>query len=191
MHKQDIRKALKEKLHAISPEKKEIKQQKIFSRLSPLIHSLNFRYLLSNEFCAGLFAPLADEVNCVEYKEWKVISFPSFSSNDSMTFKKCSFEDLKESDEFGVKLLCPPSELEDVVPELLVVPGLGFTKNGERLGRGKGFYDRFLESYQGIKIALVFEEQILEKLPVEEHDVNVDYVVSEKGVWKQGEALKL
>lgn len=191
MHKQDIRKALKEKLNSLSPEKKEIKQQKIFSRLSPLIHSLTFLDLLSNEFCAGLFAPLADEVNCVDFKEWKIISFPSFSTEDSMTFKKCSYEDLKKSDEFGVKLLCPPQASEDVVPELLIVPGLGFTKSGERLGRGKGFYDRFLENYQGIKIALVFEEQLLEELPVEEHDINVDYVVSEKGVWKQGEALKL
>ena len=188
--KRDIRRDLKSKILSLSSNDKEAKQQKIFSLLSPLIHSLTFQGLLSNEFSVGLFAPLSDEVNCIDFKEWKVISFPSFEKEE-MTFKRCSFHELKESTEFGVKLLCPSNDALDISPDLLIVPGLGFTKNGERLGRGKGFYDRYLANYKGITISLVFEEQLLEALPVEEHDIAVDYVVSEKSVWKQGNAIEL
>lgn len=188
--KRDIRRDLKSKILSLSSNDKEAKQQKIFSLLSPLIHSLTFQGLLSNEFSVGLFAPLSDEVNCIDFKEWKVISFPSFEKEE-MTFKRCSFQELKESTEFGVNLLCPSNDALDISPDLLIVPGLGFTKNGERLGRGKGFYDRYLANYKGITISLVFEEQLLEALPVEEHDIAVDYVVSEKSVWKQGNAIEL
>ena len=67
--------------------------------------------------------------------------------------------------------------------DLIIVPGLGFTKEGHRLGRGKGYYDTYQKrcvDETGVKpvtIALAFKEQICEHIPTNDDDVNVDYVI--------------
>ena len=62
--------------------------------------------------------------------------------------------------------------------ELVIVPGLGFDRAGGRLGRGEGFFDRFLvDASKAYKIALAFECQIVEKIPREPGDVAVDEVL--------------
>jgi 5-formyltetrahydrofolate cyclo-ligase len=71
--------------------------------------------------------------------------------------------------------------LEDLVGVL--VPGLGFNKKGHRLGKGRGFYDRALESYQGSKVGVCFGCQVVdEELPKEAHDIRVDALVTENEV---------
>lgn len=75
-------------------------------------------------------------------------------------------------------------ELENIGTEnskiLFLVPGRGFTKNGNRIGRGKGFYDRYLQSLKSnpeITLAGVcFSFQLLEELPVDENDIPMDCV---------------
>lgn len=62
--------------------------------------------------------------------------------------------------------------------EVIVVPGVAYDRNGNRLGRGKGFYDRLLENYKGYKIGVGYPFQVLESLPVDEHDVKMDMVIS-------------
>jgi 5-formyltetrahydrofolate cyclo-ligase len=68
--------------------------------------------------------------------------------------------------------------------DLVIVPGVGFSANGLRIGRGLGFYDRFLSQpdFIGTSCGLAFEEQILESLPVLDHDVPLSMLVSERGV---------
>jgi len=70
-----------------------------------------------------------------------------------------------------------------IAPEkigLVVVPGVAFDKKGSRLGRGKGYYDRFLASLPGSvpRIGLAFDFQILPYLPVYPHDLSVDSIIS-------------
>lgn len=83
-----------------------------------------------------------------------------------------------ETGAFGV--LEPSPELP--VPlnqlDLVVVPGLGFDLRGGRLGRGKGFYDRMLSEVSGVKCGICFDEQIVEGIPVEPHDVRVDFLAT-------------
>lgn len=64
---------------------------------------------------------------------------------------------------------------------LLIVPGLGFDEHGGRLGRGRGFYDRFLahRDFRGCACALAFEEQVVPLLPVGEHDRRVAMLVTD------------
>jgi 5-formyltetrahydrofolate cyclo-ligase len=72
------------------------------------------------------------------------------------------------------------SELQlPFVPELVLVPGLAFTRDGHRLGRGGGFYDRLLagRANEAVKIGVCFSLQLVESLPVERHDVLTDLVV--------------
>lgn len=68
-------------------------------------------------------------------------------------------------------------EVEKEQIDLLIVPGLAFTKEGYRLGFGGGYYDRYLEDYKGEKLALAFPSQLLKVLPIESHDIPVDKIV--------------
>jgi 5-formyltetrahydrofolate cyclo-ligase len=62
--------------------------------------------------------------------------------------------------------------------DLILVPGVGFDLRGRRLGRGKGFYDRMLSEAPGVKCGICFDQQMLEAIPVEPHDVGVDYLAT-------------
>lgn len=68
--------------------------------------------------------------------------------------------------------------------DLVIVPGLGFTPTGYRIGRGMGFYDRFLAQpdFSGRTCGLAFQEQLVESLPVLDHDVPLCMLVTDQGV---------
>ncbi len=68
--------------------------------------------------------------------------------------------------------------------DLIVVPGLAFDAQGNRLGRGGGFYDRFLcqPGNQAVTCGLAFHEQIVDELPVEAHDRVIDLLVTDEKV---------
>ncbi len=65
--------------------------------------------------------------------------------------------------------------------DVAIVPGVGFAADGQRLGQGGGWYDRFLPQLRSdaTVIGIAFEVQVVESLPVEPHDVRVDCVVTE------------
>lgn len=63
--------------------------------------------------------------------------------------------------------------------DVMFIPGLAFDKYGGRLGRGKGYYDRYLASYTGIKVGVTFEEHLVDKVPMESHDVFMDFILTE------------
>ena len=67
---------------------------------------------------------------------------------------------------------------------LVVVPGLGFDEFGNRLGRGRGFYDRFLSNleFTGVACALAFEVQVTPTIPTEPLDRHVDMLVADETV---------
>jgi len=64
--------------------------------------------------------------------------------------------------------------------DLVIVPGLGFDEHGNRLGRGRGFYDRFLAhpELRAVKCAVAFEEQLCAEIPSDPLDVRVDMLVT-------------
>lgn len=67
---------------------------------------------------------------------------------------------------------------------LCIVPGIAFGINGERLGYGKGYYDRFLENFNGKVVALSFEECLSDEIPMESHDRKTDYLITDKKIYK-------
>ncbi len=75
-----------------------------------------------------------------------------------------------------------PVPVSDI--DLVVVPGLGFDERGNRLGRGRGFYERFLahRDFRGVACAMAFEDQVVESVPVAEADVRVDMLVTDARV---------
>ena len=63
--------------------------------------------------------------------------------------------------------------------DLILVPGLAFTASGQRLGYGGGYYDRFLSQHpNSYKVGIAFEFQLIDHLPVEPHDIRLDYIIS-------------
>jgi 5-formyltetrahydrofolate cyclo-ligase len=68
--------------------------------------------------------------------------------------------------------------------DLVIVPGVGFTNTGHRIGRGMGFYDRFLATptFVGLSCGMGFEEQIVETLPMLDHDMPLSMLCTDKGI---------
>ena len=67
--------------------------------------------------------------------------------------------------------------------DVVITPGLGFTTTGERLGYGRGYYDRWFANNQvGLKIGVAFELQIVDELPVEATDMALDMIVTEERI---------
>lgn len=68
--------------------------------------------------------------------------------------------------------------------DLVLVPGLGFTETGYRIGRGMGFYDRFLaqSEFIGVSCGFAFDEQIVPNLPVLDHDIPLSMLITDRGI---------
>lgn len=83
--------------------------------------------------------------------------------------------------EFGIPE--PESDPIDVEPAVYIVPALAIDATGARLGQGGGYYDRALADVEGpLVIALVFEDEMVDALPIEVHDRRVDVAVTESSV---------
>jgi 5-formyltetrahydrofolate cyclo-ligase len=109
--------------------------------------------------------------------------FPRIRSDDELDFHQCHSAGLLLPGRW--RLLEPEPEWCPAVADseigLFLIPGLAFTRSGGRLGRGGGFYDRFLKraDARAAKIGVCFHPQLVSTLPVEDHDRNVDMVVTE------------
>jgi len=80
----------------------------------------------------------------------------------------------------------PAADLPIVSPEeiqLALVPGVAFDQCGWRLGYGGGYFDRFLRNFSGVSLGVVFQALLLKTLPHDEHDVSMQWLVTEKGVF--------
>ena len=75
-----------------------------------------------------------------------------------------------------------PIPFEEI--DLVVAPALGFDRKGNRLGRGGSYYDRFFanEKLKASRCGFVFSEQIIESVPVADHDKRVDFLVTDKEI---------
>lgn len=117
------------------------------------------------------------------WEEGKQIVVPKcLPKNREMIFRQIVQFNQLESVYSG--LLEPIEAVTKEVPlnhiDLLIVPGVAFTKEGYRLGFGGGYYDRLLLKYNGKKISLAFESQIVSELPIEPHDLPVSKIMTAK-----------
>lgn len=78
----------------------------------------------------------------------------------------------------------PPIPREEI--EVVLVPGLAFGRDGRRLGRGAGYYDRFLAGLEAEKVGLTTSDRVRDDLPLEAHDVLVDWIATEDAVVPAG-----
>lgn len=117
------------------------------------------------------------------WAEGKTVCVPKCRpKSKALDFRTLRRFDQLETVYFG--LLEPIESMTEIVrPErldLIVVPGLLFDTRGYRLGFGGGYYDRFLKKCSALKIAQATEEQLVDRIPEEPHDVPVDMIVTPK-----------
>lgn len=68
--------------------------------------------------------------------------------------------------------------------EMVVVPAVAYDRRGNRVGRGKGYYDRLLGNTAAIKIGVAYDFQVVDDIDAEPHDVGVDIVITDKGIYR-------
>jgi len=66
----------------------------------------------------------------------------------------------------------------------LLIPAVAFHRTGYRLGRGLGFYDRTFAQFTGLKVGICYELNYLNNVPYESHDLCMDYIITEKQIYK-------
>ncbi len=109
------------------------------------------------------------------------ILLPSCENGDITVYEYTGPSCLKK-DSFGIlspdSALCPKACLSDI--HTVIVPGIAFDTKGRRIGFGKGYYDRFLIKIpEAKKIGLCYEYQIADNIPSDEHDIPMDYLLTE------------
>ena len=115
-------------------------------------------------------------------EEKKIVSLPSIS-NGMMTFRK--IEDLTklEKGEFDIPEPKDNAQVEEK-HDVVLVPCVGLDNEGNRIGYGAGFYDKYLEKKDLIKIGLSYSKQIVKTIPISDGDVKMDWIITEKDVIK-------
>lgn len=81
---------------------------------------------------------------------------------------------------FGILEPAGESEMAEGIDGLVIVPGIAFDKERNRIGYGKGYYDRYLKRHPRlVKMGIAFDVQLLEKIPTEETDCRLDFIITE------------
>jgi 5-formyltetrahydrofolate cyclo-ligase len=113
----------------------------------------------------------------------KIIALPKVDNNEMIFHKVKGFDELNDGF-FGVR---EPSIFSPIVKytenSIVIVPGVAFDNNLNRLGYGGGYYDRFFhKNPKAFKVAIAHDFQILDSIKVDDHDVKVDMLVTEKRI---------
>jgi len=142
--------------------------------------------LIPNGAEIGIYRAVNDEAPTTAYagffmERGHTIALPRVASRSApMTFHVHT-DPLGETDltDGPMGLRQPAADAEELVPDVLIMPLVGFTERGERLGQGAGHYDRWLAAHpETIAIGLAWDCQLVDELPIEEHDQPLDAVVT-------------
>lgn len=183
--KNKIRDTYRQKRRELSPEQKAMLDSRIVN---------HFRSLASYRFATVLLAyyPLESEVDIRPLLEdalasGKQLALPRCEAEGSgMDFYFVSSLDELRPGRFGIWE--PPVgakrfERQQDIASMIIIPALVYDRFGYRLGYGRGFYDRYVSDYKGVKAGLCYNAFVRSNpLPKGRFDIAVDYIVTEKGV---------
>lgn len=180
MEKSQVRKEITEKIKAQSPDEKDKKDKIIAKKLLKLKEFEKAKVI-------AFYVSLKSEVDTIALidnalTKGKRVVVPVITGNDlSLSEIRSRKQDLKKG---PCGILQPMQNKKKAFPkegiDMIIVPGIAFTKKGARLGRGKGFYDKFLKNMPDRikKIGLAYDIQIIKGLPVTPRDIPVDIVIT-------------
>jgi len=178
--KENIRKQIKEKRRKQSKEENRKKSKEIKERLFSLKEYKEAEAIL---FYISYNGEVFTHDMILESFYKKNIIVPVSNKQDS----SLTLSHLKSWEELSIGsygILEPRIEkirktnVEDI--DLIIVPGVAFDEKGNRLGHGKGYYDRLLKKTNALTIGLAFEFQIVDNIPTNKHDRPVDIIITEK-----------
>lgn len=194
MEKNEIRKIIKEKRNKFPSFLRKIMSVKAQNNIihSQLFHASDILLLyfatgsevemdrvIKKALRSGkkVYLPLTNRVNTVDRN----------SQNNEMEFHRLyTLEELR----IGNYGIYEPSKENEIYIQsegdkaIIFVPGVVFDRNGNRYGYGKGYYDRYLSDMNIEKVGVCYEMQLLHKIPSDEYDIKMDYLVTEKELWK-------
>lgn len=174
--KQAIRRLIREKKKQVSFEEKKIRSQKIWQKLE---HEEVFKAAKTLMF----YWSMKDEVHTHDFiKKWhpeKQIILPAVNG-DYLDLKIYQGpESMKKGASFGI-LEPAGKNFHDVQSiDLIIVPGVAFDRQNNRLGRGKAYYDKLLKSYSGPKYGVCFDFQLVNHVPTDKYDIKMDSVITD------------
>lgn len=183
--KDDIREEYRARRQSMTADEKYARDSAICAAAENLVSFRFAEYVL-------LYAAASDEIDVsgiaqAALDKGKKVLFPRCDKKThTMQYHIVSSLDELVPDESGA--LEPPetNEVYDVMNEnagaICFVPGLVYDRSGFRLGYGKGFYDRYLSSFSGCTIGVVYSDYILQEVPRGRFDVSVNILLTEKGV---------
>lgn len=176
--KKQLRDSLKEKRAAISLPDRKIYSGKIANSLLNMQEIQEAKVIFS-------YISYATEVATHEILQklldaGKKIVVPKIISSKEMVSQH--FENWEDLESGTLGILTPKNgEITDEAIDIAITPGLGFTEQGHRIGFGAGYYDRWFATHKvKQKIAIAFEAQLVESLPIEETDIPVDKIITEQ-----------
>lgn len=180
--KDEIRDYILNKRKKLSPEEKKIKDDVLYNII---IKSKEF-IEADTLFLYISFDKEVDTHNIINHalSLGKKVCVPRVISRlEGM--KALKIDSLKDLQLSNYGILEPEETAEEIMinhMDLAIVPGVAFDPKGGRVGYGGGFYDRFFSNLQVKikKIALAYEFQILDRVPIEEHDISIDAIITEK-----------
>lgn len=179
--KTNLRKQMKAQLKAMEKDEKRALDHMVCDKLFEVPEIAGADYVYG-------YMSLSWETGTDEILErlWNMgvrVALPKVLGDEMEFFHVASQNDLQE----GAFHILEPKESCKMVswPDApILVPGLAFSKDGKRLGKGGGFYDKFLSKEPEHKtVALAYEFQLTDEIPAEEHDRPVDKIVTESGIY--------
>lgn len=180
MDKKNARKMLKERRSGLSGDYMATASEQICRRLKTVLDEVG---QVDGRPTVMLYRALPGEVNInpladILRAEGVCVALPKVCGN-ILEVREYLGEDSLKQGAFGIMEPTGPVVNSDI--DVVVVPGLSFDKNGHRIGFGKGFYDLFLSilPLTTLKIGVCFKIMMMDEVPVEEHDVDMDIVITE------------
>ena len=175
--KTEIRRRMRELKRAVTAEEKLRRSETVMRSVEQLPEFRRASVVL-------LYWSMADEVQThafVErwYKE-KTLLLPCVDGDDLVLRQYTGPECMVAGEQFGIGEPTGEEWKDLGAVELIVVPGVAFDKQNNRMGRGRGFYDRLLKSTpNAVKVGVAYDFQMLDTIPVEPHDVKMNRVITE------------
>ncbi|MFC4182671.1 5-formyltetrahydrofolate cyclo-ligase [Saccharococcus thermophilus] len=181
--KKQIRKTMQAKLQQLTDEEKQAYDKQIAENLYRLPQ-------WKNADTIAITISKGKEIDTTPiikraWSEGKTVSVPKCDpATKTMVFRQITSFSQLESSYFG--LLEPiealTSEIKKSDMDMIIVPGICFSKNGYRIGYGGGYYDRYLRNVSAPTVSLAYSFQVVDFLPIEEHDVPVQMIITNEGV---------
>ena len=155
-----------------------------------LIFKLIKKHFGKKKITIAGYYPSSYEVNILKLLELASeyefsICLPIIKSSSMMDFKYWKYKDPLNINKFGI--LEPKNSNKKITPDLVLVPLLAYDSNLNRIGYGKGYYDRALKKISKNKkktifLGVAFAFQKCLKIPINKHDVKLDYIFTERGI---------